>query len=283
MDSFLAFLSIPYVSISLKIVIILIITKVLISFNKKFFKSATDRIKTSNHSKDITYLSFLKHVVTAIIYFIAFIAICDNIPGFDNTISALLASTGILTVVIGFASQEAMSNIVSGIMVLTFKPFIVGDVITYNGTAGNVEEITLRHTVIKTLENKRLIVPNGSINKDVIENANFNENKVCAFLNIGISYESSIDDARAIILNHCVSHKDFFDNRTDVEKQNNAPKVTIRVVNLGDSSVDLRAWIWAENTAKSFAMKCDLLESIKKDFDKQGINIPYPHVTIKKD
>lgn len=279
---FASSLAIPFLFFVLRIVIVLIALKVALKINKNVFQKFSDKLREAGQIKNITYIVFLRHIVQAIIYFIAVITIGQEIPGFSSATSALLASTGVLTVVIGFASQEAMSSVVSGIMILTFKPFAIGDVIKYDGIQGVVEEISLRHTILRTTENKRLIVPNASMNSSVIENANFTESKVCAFLEMGISYESSIDLAREIILNQCVSHKDYFDNRSEEEIENNAPKVSIRVVELGDSSVNLRAWIWAKDNTTAFVMKCDLLESIKKEFDEKGIDIPYPHVTVKQ-
>ncbi|MFI3115177.1 MAG: mechanosensitive ion channel family protein [Clostridia bacterium] len=280
LDFIIELLENPIIATLFRIIVVLILLKIALKFNTKLFNNAQNKLKNTGHTKNITYLSFLKHMSVAVIYFIAVISIGDTIPGFDNTVSALLASTGILTVVIGFASQEAMSSLVSGVMILTFKPFIIGDVITFNGNTGIVEEITLRHTVIKTFENKRLIVPNSSINNDIIENANYLEDKVCTFLEIGIGYNSSIDKAREIILTNATSHKDYLDNRTEQDLENGVPAVIIRVSELGDSSITMRASIWAENNATAFAMKCDLLESIKKDFDKNAIEIPFPQVTI---
>lgn len=278
--TFMTILTSSFFIIPVTILLILVLLKISLKFNDRLFNKITNNIKNSNQSSNITYIPFLRHTVKAILYFIAVISIAQNIPGFGSVASALLASTGVLTVVVGFASQEAMANIVSGVMILAFRPFHIGDVINYNGTVGTVEEISLRHTILKTLENKRLIVPNSSMNKDVIENANFSESKVCTFLEIGISYESSIDEAKAIIADNCKKHKDYFDNRTNEEKNNGAPDVLVRVIELSDSSVNLRAWVWAKDGGTAFAMKCDLLESIKKEFDAKNINIPYPHVTI---
>ncbi len=277
-ETFLLITTSPFFTIPVTIAVIFILLKVILRFNDKLFEKITENVK--NSSEAITYIPFLKHATKAVIYFIGVIAITQNIPGFSSVASALLASTGVLTVVVGFASQEAMSNVVSGIMILTFKPFKISDVITYSGTAGVVEEITLRHTVIKTFENKRLIVPNSSINSNVIENSNFSDGRVCIFMIISISYDSSIDKAREIMLKHCVSHKDYLDVRTNEDIENGVPEVVIRVVELAESSVNLRASIWAENSGVGFVMKCDLLESIKKDFDKNDIVIPYPQLTI---
>ena len=88
-----------------------------------------------------------------------------------------------------------------------------------------------------------------------------------------------------IIRSEAVKHPNFIDNRTDEEKQNNTPSVTIRVIDLADWSVNIRAYIWSENSPSGFVMKCDLRKSIKERFNREGIEIPFPHRTIvyKKD
>ena len=275
------FLTNQIVSITLSIIIILILTKIALKFNQKAFKLGTEKLIKSGQT-NVSYMSFLRHAGVALIYFIAIITIVKKIPPLEDLTTTLLASSGVLAVILGFASQEAMGNIVSGVMILTFKPFIIGDNIRHIGMniIGTVEDITLRHTVIKTLENKRVIIPNGSMGKDVIENSNFIESKVCSTFEIGISYESSIDSARSIIVDNASSHKDYFDNRSDEDVKNGAPKIVVRVTELGDSAVVLKTWIWAKDAGTAFSMKCDLLESIKNDFDKKNINIPYPHITL---
>ena len=145
---------------------------------------------------------------------------------------------------------------------------------------GTVEDITLRHTVIKNPENRRIIIPNSVISSETILNSSITDAKVCSFIEIGISYSSNIDKAIEIIQNQALNHPNFYDNRTEEEKEENIDQVIVRVINLGDSSVTLRAYVWAEDSGKAFVTKCDLLKSIKEQFDRDGIEIPFPHQTV---
>jgi small-conductance mechanosensitive channel len=97
---------------------------------------------------------------------------------------------------------------------------------------------------------------------------------------MGISYDSDIDLAKKIISEEVRNHPDYFDVRSEEDVNNGLPEVSVRVLSMGDSSVNIRAWVWAKNSAISFGMNCDLLESIKKRFDREGVEIPFPHRTI---
>ena len=142
---------------------------------------------------------------------------------------------------------------------------------------GIIEDITLRHTVVKDLENRRIIVPNTVISDEIIVNSDYKDDPICKGITIGISYDSDIDKAKNIIFEEAAKHPFQIDRRSAEDIQNNVPEVNVRVINLGVSSVDLKAWIWAKNQPDAFVMGCDLYESIKKRFDKEGIEIPYPH------
>ena len=143
-----------------------------------------------------------------------------------------------------------------------------------------VEDITLRHTVIRNLENRRIVLPNSVLGIEVLINSDLGDQKICRFLEFGISYDSDIDIAKKIIFEEVRQHKNYLDNRTLEDIEKGVPEVVVRVIGLGDSSVNLRAWMWAENSALSFSMYCELLESIKKRFDREGIEIPFPHRTL---
>ena len=199
---------------------------------------------------------------------------------------SLFAGAGILAVVIGFASQHAFANIVSGIFIVIFKPFRVGDRITIGtDVRGVVEDINLRHTIIRNFENKRIIVPNSIISNEKIENASIGDEKICRFVEFGISYDSNIDKAMKIMEKEALKHPLHIDNRSDEEKEKNDPIVRVRVIGFADSSVNLRAWVWAKDSPDAFTLGCDLNKSIKERFDKEGIEIPFPYRTIvyKKD
>jgi small conductance mechanosensitive channel len=247
----------------------------------RYFDSGNHHIKI-----DPTQYTFLKHLSTAIIYIIGIGLAIYTIPSLRTLSISLFAGAGVIAVIIGFASQQAFSNVVSGIFIALFKPFRVGDKIKIKeNVAGYVEDITLRHTVIRDFENKRIIIPNSVISNEIIENAHLGDEKICKHVNIGISYDADIDKAMKIMQDLAMKHPYFLDNRTSKEKKDNDPKVVTRVISFGDFSVNLRAWVWAKNPTDAFRMGCDLNKSIKETFDKEGIEIPFPYRTIvyKKD
>ncbi|MEM8525250.1 MAG: mechanosensitive ion channel family protein [Bacteroidota bacterium] len=106
------------------------------------------------------------------------------------------------------------------------------------------------------------------------------EDKICRWIDIGISYESDIDLAKEIMREEVGNHPLYFDPRTAEQIENDAPRVTVRVLSLGEYSVNIRAWAWAKGAADAFVLSCDLYESIKKRFDAAGVEIPYPHRTL---
>ncbi len=164
---------------------------------------------------------------------------------------------------------------------MIFKPFSVGDRVRI-GTlyTGDVEDITLRHVVIKDFENRRIVIPNSVISNETIVNSTITDEKVCMFVEFHISFDSSIDKALKIMQETASENPLCIDNRTEAEKEKGEPKVVMRVIEITDFSVKLRAYTWARNPSEGFDLKCDLLKLIKERFDKENVEIPYPHRTI---
>lgn len=241
---------------------------------KKSFERAAQRIKV-----DPTNYHFLLNMVSLIIFIGACFALFYTIPQLKALGMTFFAGAGIVSIIIGFASQQALSNIISGILIVIFKPFRVGDVIEIQGKTGYIEDITLRHVVVKSFENKRVIIPNTVISSETITNWNIVDNKACNFVEMGISYDSDVDKAMTIMQEEGMAHPHFIDNRTRAEKKT-LPAIVVRVISFGDSSVNLRAYVWTSDPIKGFELKTDLYKSIKARFDKEGIEIPFPYRTI---
>lgn len=232
---------------------------------------------------DVTGFKFLKHLIITVIYILGISFALIQIPEFKIIGHSLLAGAGVISIIAGLASQQALSNIMSGIFLVIFKPFRINDRITINDFTGIVEDINLRQVVLRDVENNRIIIPNSVISNGIIQNTNMNDTKCCKSIEIGIGYEDNIEKALAIMQEEVAKHPLFIDTRTPESIQENAPIVVARVIALADSSVNLKAWAWAKNHADGFVMHCDLLQSIKKRFDQEGISIPFPQreVTIK--
>lgn len=230
---------------------------------------------------DPTNYTFLKYIITAVIYVVGIGLAVFQIPPLRSVAQSMLAGAGIMAVAIGFASQQALSNIVSGVLIIIFKPYSIGERITVRDSyRGMVEDITLRHTVIRDFENRRIVIPNSVISNEVVVNSDMTDEKVCRLVEIGISYDSDIELAKSIMMDEVKKHPSRVEFRTEEMIERGVDEIPVRVISLGDSSVNIRAWAWAGDFDSGFRMHCDLLESIKKRFDNSGIEIPFPHRTL---
>lgn len=260
--------------------IISILTVLANSILLGFFDRRIESTTAEDNSDPTTY-RFLKYFVSALIYIFGLILIAYSFPSLRTLAHSALAGAGVVAVIIGVAAQEAFSNIIGGIFIVVFKPFQVGDIVKVDdGTMGQVEDLTLRHTVIKNFQNKRIVIPNSVMNKASITNYNLSERKICEWIEIGVSYDANIELALEIMQEEAMKHPFIYDNRTQNEKNHNVDMVTAKVIGFGDSSVNLRAWVWSRNYPAGFSMRVDLYQSIKKRFDEAGIEIPFPYRTI---
>ena len=264
--------------IALTIIVMLIAVKI----TNRLFHRVTDHMKSVNKS-GATLAAFLRYPILFLIYFAAFAIIVSSIPPINAAMNKLLAAGGVLAVVFGLAGQEALGSVAAGVMILAFRPFVIGDVVNVvsEGVTGTVEEITLRHTVLRTIENKRVIIPNSTMNTSVVENADYGDKKVCLTMDVGITYESDLDRALAILADEVARHPDYLDRRTEEDKEKGVPLVTVRVNELADSAVVLRALLWGKDNGTAFAMRAELLRRIKNRFDAEGIGLAYPHLVVE--
>jgi small-conductance mechanosensitive channel len=271
------------ISFFIKALLIYGVTQVAVSFTKYLFRRSQKRKKLA--ILDQTTSSFIQRLLVYTLYIIGMAIFLSLIPGMEKVSSSILAGAGIMAMAVGFASQEALSNFVSGLFIVFGKPFRIGDSIMIDSVVnGTVSEITLRHTIIKSLDNRMIIIPNSKINSSTIVNSTIGEQDTCSFIEVGVSYDTNLDKAISVMRDEIMHHPLLIDRRTPEEKQGNSPQVVIRVIALGDSAITLKAWAWAANAGNAFVLKCDLLKSIKERFDKENIEIPYPYnnVIVKK-
>lgn len=223
---------------------------------------------------DPTNYKFLGHAMSAIIYLVGFGWAMYEVPQMRQIANSLLAGAGILAVAAGFASQHALSNIISGLFIIIFKPFRVNDRLLIRDTMqGFVEDITLRHTVIRDFENRRIIIPNTVISNEIIVNFDFSNDKIVRPIDLNVAMDSDIDLIRKIIQETVATHPLFLDNRTLEDIELGKPKVPVRVIGFTTIGLTIRAWTWALDAGKAYELTCDLMESIKKKFDEAGIEI----------
>lgn len=238
----------------------------------RFFNAGARKLKV-----DPTRYNFFKNATDFIILLIAVVIIFRSVPSLRTFGNTLLTGAGILAAIVGFASQSAFSNIVSGVFLVIFRPFSVGDRVKVGQLyTGDVEDITLRHTVIRDFENKRIVIPNTVISNEVIINATVTDEKVCMYIELGISLEADIGKAQKIIQEEALKHPYCIDNRTKTELAKSEHQVMVRVMGFTELATQLRAYAWAANPNDGFDLKCDLYKSIKQRFDQEGIEMAVP-------
>lgn len=232
---------------------------------------------------DKTSAAYFRRIIDAVIVLLACVGVFLQVKPLHSVAASLLASSGVVAVILGFAAQQAMANIVGGFFISVFKPFSMGDRIKLfeKDVEGVVEDISLRHTVVRTFENNRVIVPNSVMNAAVIENSQYQDGKVCKFLDIGVCQDADLDRAMAIMQEEAKAHRDFYDSRTDQERHAGAPSISVRMTGLANGVANLRASVWARDAGTGYAMVCDLLLSIKKRFDAEGIDLPNPLPVVR--
>lgn len=238
-------------------------------------------LRSAQGYEDRTRYRFFRNATRFIVGLIAMASVIYVVPSFKHLAVTLFAGAGILVAILGLATQRAFSNIISGIFIVSFKPFRVGDLIKVGALdAGTVEDITLRHTVILTFENRRIIIPNAVISDETIVNSSINDEATCEYIEVGVSYESDLDKAMEIMKAECEAHPECLDKRTPDDIKRGLPKVMVRLVRFQDSSLLLRAFGWAKDPITARQMHYELNRSIKLRFDREGIEIPYPQRTV---
>ncbi len=197
-------------------------------------------------------------------YAILAIAIVFVLSRFGIQTTSLVALLGAAGLAIGLALQGTLSNLAAGVMLLGFRPFKIGDYVDVGGHSGTVKAITLFTTEIATSDNVQITIPNGDIWASSIKNYSYYDRRRCDIV-IGVSYDTDLKKAEAAL-------------RKVIKADDRAlsdPEPFVKVTNLGDSSVDftIRVWVMADDF---WNMKFAMLRDIKEEFDRQGIDIPYP-------
>lgn len=254
----------------------IIISRLIRWLIKKTFESPSDKLKN-----DPTRYRFFRNAASLIIWIIAIAAIVSLVPRLKHLAITLFAGAGIMVAILGFAAQQAFSNIINGIFIVVFKPFRVGDLIKVGALDyGVVEDITLRHTVIINFQNKRIIVPNSVVSAETIQNDTIEDTLVCRWIEFGISYDSDIEIATRIIQEEAAKHPNCIDARNSPDNKLDDHKVIVRLISFGDFSVNLRAYVWTEEPLRAMQMHSDINKAVKKRFDAEGIEIPFPYRTV---
>ena len=257
----------------ISILIILIATIIIARMADRLLKKHIPHIfEASKMDKefDQTSHALTRRLIVAAIYIIGILMIILQIPALNRVAVAMLAGAGVAGIAIGFAAQDSLSNIISGILLVVFKPIRIGDYVDFKGEYGHIEDLTLRHTIICTWDLRRIIVPNSLISGDYIVNWSIGSPEAIWPVDFGIAYTSDIDKARNIIIEETKQHPQVMKD----------DEINVRLTELGDFAVNLRLTFHVPSRGDAFDTGCDIREAVKKRFDAEGIEIPYPYQNI---
>lgn len=255
--------------------IIIIVTVIL----NKIITGLIKRIIEKNKNKDLTtVLIFCKKIIKFLVYFIGILIALFQFSVFSTLSITLLSGLGVLITVMGLAMQDSLGNIIGSIEIIMAKPFCVGDFIKLpeKNISGTVEEVGLRHTVIKTINNQREVIPNSVLKDSIIENANFADNEIVLLEEYAISYTADVEKAVEIMKEELsrICKVEFKGKNKDIE----FPKV--RVVKWDSSAIKLRAYIWGNDLGDAYENLFELNKSLKVEFSKANIEIPYDYINV---
>lgn len=257
----------------ISILIILIATIIIARMADRLLKKHIPHIlEASKMDKefDQTSHALTRRLIVAAIYIIGILMIILQIPALNRVAIAMLAGAGVAGIAIGFAAQDSLSNIISGLLLAVFKPIRIGDYVNFKGEYGHIEDLTLRHTIICTWDLRRIIVPNSLISSDYIVNWSIGSPETIWPVDFGIAYSSDIDKARKIIIEETKRHPQVMKDE----------EINVRLTELGDFAVNLRLTFHVASRGDAFDTGCDIREAVKKRFDAEGIEIPYPYQNI---
>ncbi len=186
--------------------------------------------------------------------------------------ASFITILGTVGVAVGLSLQGSLSNIAGGLIILIFKPFKIGDFITVAGSSGTVKEIGIFYTHLSTADNSKVVIPNSLVSNETLINATEQKERRID-ITVTVSYDSDIQKVKDILLNIANSHPDVL--------QEPAPPLA-RVLSHGPNSLEFtfRVWCKSENF---WNVKFDLLESVKAEFDANGVSIPYPQLDVHLD
>lgn len=191
---------------------------------------------------------------------------CLSIFGVETTsFAAVIGATGLA---IGLAFQGTLGNLASGVMLMIFRPFKAADFVEVGGETGKVEQIGLFSTTLDTLDNRRIIIPNGAVFGATIENYTFHPTRRVD-VSVGVEYPADLDRTREVLLDAARGVPGGLDD----------PEPAVVLTGLGDSAVDWQVRVWA-NTADYWAVRDATTRAVKLALDEAGLGIPFPQMDV---
>jgi len=229
---------------------------------------------SNNASRDVKsklqddFGPLFKRLIVIVVYTIAVITLLKH---FNQDVSSIIVSLGVGSLAIALAAKDTLANMISGFLIVTDRPFRINDrIMLENGVIGDVHDIGLRSTKIRTFDNTLIIVPNQQIINEKVTNLSYPDPQIRVAVEIGVAYGSDIDKVKKILLDICKSHPDVLDY----------PEPIAYFKNFGDFALEFKLMCRVDKWGKQFKVAEDLRIQINKAFEKNNIEIPFPQHVV---
>ena len=245
-------------------------------------RRAEKRLNKLRGGEDLSRKLFYRTLI-CLIWSIGVLTAIGQVSALRSMVTTLLAGSGVFALVIGLAAQDGFGNIIGGFFLSIFKPFNVGDKIVMpdHNVTGVVEDISLRHTVIRTVNGSRVVVPNGTMNSAVIENVNYvSEDGIISWVDVSVAYDTDVAKASEILYNIIHSDPRYYPYTGD---NVSAEIASVLLRRLGDSGLELRGAVRTRNLNDSFNACSDIRAEVVRQYAAAGIEIPYNKLDVHLD
>ena len=252
----------------------------------KIFSTILEKLVDHAMKKDARAsmpFKYLLKILRTVIYVIATFAILMNVKPLQSVSTAILGATSVMTVVVGLAAQETFGNFIAGFFIVIYQPFHVGDMVNLpeKNISGTVIEITFRHTILNTVENTKIIVPNSTMNSAIVEDKAFGQKTYIRYLALSVAYHTDIDKLERVITDVVVNTDGVIDTRSAEAKEKNLP-INITVNEFLDSGIQIRFPFTTKSLGKSVETASKIRKALLVAFRENGIEIPYTKIQILK-
>ncbi|MBF1077864.1 MAG: mechanosensitive ion channel family protein [Solobacterium sp.] len=263
-----------------------IITFLITVIIAKIFSTILEKLVDHAMKKDARAsmpFKYLLKILRTVIYVIATFAILMNVKPLQSVSTAILGATSVMTVVVGLAAQETFGNFIAGFFIVIYQPFHVGDMVNLpeKNISGTVIEITFRHTILNTVENTKIIVPNSTMNSAIVEDKAFGQKTYIRYLVLSVAYHTDIDKLERVITDVVVNTDGVIDTRSAEAKEKNLP-INITVNEFLDSGIQIRFPFTTKSLGKSVETASKIRKALLVAFRENGIEIPYTKIQILK-
>ena len=263
-----------------------IITFLITVIIAKIFSTILEKLVDHAMKKDARAsmpFKYLLKILRTVIYVIATFAILMNVKPLQSVSTAILGATSVMTVVVGLAAQETFGNFIAGFFIVIYQPFHVGDMVNLpeKNISGTVIEITFRHTILNTVENTKIIVPNSTMNSAIVEDKAFGQKTYIRYLALSVAYNTDIDKLERVITDVVVNTDGVIDTRSAEAKEKNSP-INITVNEFLDSGIQIRFPFTTKSLGKSVETASKIRKALLVAFRENGIEIPYTKIQILK-